>query len=88
MSIDQRVSGFQALDFCPPLIRGGCEKQRAAANLVCNDVQLYDTSRSGSGLLAHNVEHFAHQFLNRDTNEVHLMVIYPFGVLCLKQLVW
>lgn len=39
---------------------------RAAANLVCDDVQLDDASRSGSGLLAHNVEHFAYEFLRRD----------------------
>lgn len=49
------TKGFQSLDFCPPMIQ-----HRAAANLVCNDVQLYDTSWPGSGLLADNVEHFAH----------------------------
>lgn len=70
----------------PPLIWGECEKHRAAANLVCNNVQLYDTSRSGSGLLADNVEHFAHQFLNRDTHEK--MGNYPFSVLRLKPVVW
>lgn len=69
MSIYQKVSGFQGLIFCPPPIWGGCEKHRVATRLVCNNVQLNDTSRSGSGLLADNVEHFAHQFLNRDTNE-------------------
>lgn len=37
-----------------------------AANLVCNDVQLYDASRSGGGLLADYVEHFAHQFLKNE----------------------
>lgn len=41
---------------------------RNASHLVCYDIQLYDTSRSGSRLLAHNVEHFAHQFLNRNTD--------------------
>lgn len=41
------------------------KKHREVANLVCNDVQLYDTSRSGSGLLADNIKHFAHQFLNK-----------------------
>lgn len=29
-------------------------------NLVGDDIQLYDTSRSGSGLLADDVEHFSH----------------------------
>lgn len=30
------------------------------ADLVCDGVQLYDASWSGSGLLAHNVKNFTH----------------------------
>lgn len=69
MSIDPKFLGLQA--------ELGVKNHRAAPNLVCDDVQLYDTSRSGSRLLADNVEHFAHQFLNRDTYEkwqpIHLV---------------
>ena len=70
----KKVSGFQVWIFCPPLTRGGCAKYGAAAHLVCNDVQLYDTPGSGSGLLADDVEHFAHQFLNRDTHGKRLTI--------------
>lgn len=54
-------------DIFPPLIHPLSVRQRTAVNLVCDGVQLNDASRSGSGLLADNVKHFAHQFLNRDT---------------------
>lgn len=72
MSINQKSWGFQTLGVCPPLTWGGWETHRGAANLVRNDVQLYDAPRSGGGLLADYVEHLAHQFLKRDTNEGYM----------------
>lgn len=60
--ISQDISGFYYT-----------RKHKAAANLVCNDVQLYDTSRSGSGLLADDVEHLAHEFLNQETQKYWLV---------------